>query len=493
MAAIFVSYRRTDSKHPTSRVHDRLRAEFGKDNVFKDVDNIPIGSDFRTVLRDVLTRCRVTLVMIGPGWVTAAEPDGTRRLTNPADFVRLELEATLARDIAVVPVLLDGAAMPRPADLPDSLQPICYRHAVTIGDDPHFDDDVARLIRGLKKILEAPPPPKLPTPPPPAPKATLPPPPPPPQPTKPVRLARQNHPTQSDYRDALRNPTAAFLDPDLRGATAERNPMGVPRARSGAFASVYKMTGPKGAVALKLFNFPNEDRAVRYRTVADHIRSLGTKKPPSLVGFEYHAEGIRVGDAWYPTLTMEWVKGVSLGEWVYQAIERKTPDTAAVSGMADSWVRLVRELQAARIAHGDLQHDNVIVTADNKLVLVDYDTVCVPALAGSDPLEFGKPAYQHPGRPNEKLGLDLDHFSAWVILIALRAVAADPQLYVRFIQKAENENLLFVPQDMHDPAKSELWPELLRSKDADVRTWAKALRESLDKPFGQIPPFDVRV
>src|SRR5437016_576472 len=113
MSTIFISYRRADSKHATSRIHDRLRMEFGKGTVFKDVDSIPIGMDFRTVLREVLSQCRVALVMIGPSWITTADADGTRRLLNPTDFVRLELEATLARGIPVVPVLLDGASPPR--------------------------------------------------------------------------------------------------------------------------------------------------------------------------------------------------------------------------------------------------------------------------------------------------------------------------------------------------------------------------------------------
>ncbi|MDY3554876.1 hypothetical protein R5W24_004006 [Gemmata sp. JC717] len=302
-------------------------------------------------------------------------------------------------------------------------------------------------------------------------------------------------PTQSDYKDSLQNPDTAFRDPDLRQSQAERSPMGVPRARSGAFASVYKMTGPKGVVALKLFNFPNEDRARRYKAVSDYLeRTLGPKKPPCVVKFQYHTEGIRVGKAWYPTLTMAWVKGVALGEWVRQTTERKVPDVAALKRMAESWVGLVQQLQATQIAHGDLQHDNVLVVNDAP-VLVDYDGMCVPALAPADPkqrleqLEFGKPAYQHPARAAERLGADLDHFSAWVVLVALRAIAADPQLYVKYVLKTDNENLLFTPADMERPAKSQLWPDLMRSKDPEVAEWARNLRASLDKPFAQIPPF----
>ena len=301
--------------------------------------------------------------------------------------------------------------------------------------------------------------------------------------------------TQSDYKDSLQNPDTAFRDPDLKQSQAERSPMGVPRARSGAFASVYKMTGPKGTVALKLFNFPNEDRALRYQSVSDYLeKELGPKKPPCVVKFQYHLQGIRVGKGWYPTLTMAWVKGVSLGEWVRQTVERKVPDLAAVRKMSESWAALVQQLQDSKIAHGDLQHDNVLVVND-QTVLVDYDGMCVPALDPADPkqkleqLEFGKPAYQHPARAEQRLSGNLDHFAAWVILIAMRAIAADPQLYVKHVLKTENENLLFTPHDMWMPDKSILWPELMRCKDPEVSGWARMLRESLDKPFDKIPPF----
>ncbi|MCS6865095.1 MAG: hypothetical protein RMJ56_12005 [Gemmataceae bacterium] len=302
-------------------------------------------------------------------------------------------------------------------------------------------------------------------------------------------------PTQSDYKDALQNPDSAFRDPDLRFSQAERSPMGVPRARSGAFASVYKMIGPKGVLALKLFNFPNDERARRYQAVSDYLeRQLGPKKPACLVRFQYHLEGIRVGRAWYPTLTMPWVKGVTLGEWVRQTVERKVPDVAAVRRMADQWGTLIQQLQEVKIAHGDLQHDNVMVVND-ALVLVDYDGMCVPALDPPPPtpkldqLEFGKPAYQHPDRANQPLSCELDHFAAWIILIALRAIAAEPRLYVEYILKPDNENLLFTPHDLTAPASSRLWADLLRSPDAEVVAWSRQLRASLDQPFDKIPRF----
>ena len=143
-------------------------------------------------------------------------------------------------------------------------------------------------------------------------------------------------------------------------------------------------------------------------------------------------------------------------------------------------------------AHGDLQHGNVMVRDDHTPVLVDYDGMCVPRLISDPPkpcFEFGLKGYVHPLRDTESLSLNLDHFPAWVILIALRASAADPSLFQRFVEEPEIENMLFSAADMANPASSKLWPELFKSPDAEVRTWAKDLHTSLDRPFSLIPPF----
>jgi hypothetical protein len=154
MTALFISYRRSDSKSQSVRLYDRLVGEFGRDNVFFDIDSMPIGTDFPTVLDDVLGRCRAVLVVIGPEWLTAIDAaDGTRRLYNPRDFVRLEVEAALQRDVLVVPVLVGGATLPDPRKLPESLRPLCLRHAVEVGEGPRSDGDTERLVGKLKREL----------------------------------------------------------------------------------------------------------------------------------------------------------------------------------------------------------------------------------------------------------------------------------------------------------------------------------------------------
>jgi hypothetical protein len=153
MSSIFISYRRSDSQDRTRRLYDRLVAEFGRDKVFIDIESIPLGSDFPTVLSNVLAQCQIVLVVIGPDWATVTEPNGAKRLNNPQDFVRLEVEAALGHEVPVVPVLVGGSVMPDGKKLPEALRPLCRRHAITVGDDPRFDGDVDQLVRGLNRLL----------------------------------------------------------------------------------------------------------------------------------------------------------------------------------------------------------------------------------------------------------------------------------------------------------------------------------------------------
>ncbi len=109
---IFISYRRDDAKHAAGRLVDRLGQTFAKDQLFLDIDNIEPGLDFVKVLSEQVQACDVLQAVIGPGWLDSRDAGGSRRLDNARDFVRIEIEAALARDIRVIPVLVDGAQMP---------------------------------------------------------------------------------------------------------------------------------------------------------------------------------------------------------------------------------------------------------------------------------------------------------------------------------------------------------------------------------------------
>lgn len=151
--ALFISYRRADSADVTGRIYDRLLPHFGRASVFKDVDSIPLGVDFREHLSSAVGQCRVLLAIIGRNWL-AAEPGATqRRIDDAGDFVRIEIEAALERNIAVIPVLVQGASLPSVAELPASLQALSYRNAIAVRPDPDFHQDVARLIKGIEAHL----------------------------------------------------------------------------------------------------------------------------------------------------------------------------------------------------------------------------------------------------------------------------------------------------------------------------------------------------
>ena len=143
---IFISYRRDDSAGHAGRVMDRLEHEFGRDYLFMDVDSIPLGMDFVKVLRDEVGKCGVLLAVIGPRWSDARDEDGNRRLDNPNDFVRVELAAALQRNIPVIPILLDGARIPKAHQLPDELKGLTSRNGLDVRH-ASFRSDMDRLIR----------------------------------------------------------------------------------------------------------------------------------------------------------------------------------------------------------------------------------------------------------------------------------------------------------------------------------------------------------
>ncbi len=150
-SGIFVSYRRDDSSGHAGRLFDKLLIHFGEDQIFMDIDTIEPGEDFVQVIEDAVGSCEILIALIGKRWLSST--DGTsRRLDNPNDFVRLEISAALNRDVRVIPVLVEGARMPRQQDLPDDLARLVRRHALEISD-LRWHHDIAQLINVIEKVL----------------------------------------------------------------------------------------------------------------------------------------------------------------------------------------------------------------------------------------------------------------------------------------------------------------------------------------------------
>ncbi len=127
--------------------------QFGKGRIFKDIDSIPLGLDFRKVLTERIAGCEVFLAVIGDDWLSITGQGGTRRLDDPVDFVRIEIEAALSRKIPVIPVLVGNSPVPKAEELPESLRELSFRHGLLVRPDPDFHNDMDRLVRGIEDVV----------------------------------------------------------------------------------------------------------------------------------------------------------------------------------------------------------------------------------------------------------------------------------------------------------------------------------------------------
>ncbi len=148
---VFICYRREDTAGFAGRIYDRLETSLGDGSVFIDVHDIPAGRDFVEVLTERVGRCDALVAVIGRDWLAIADKNNRRRLDDPNDFVRIEIEAALGRNVPVIPVLVEGAVMPQAEDLPDALKKLARRHGVEISHN-RFDSDVERLTDALARI-----------------------------------------------------------------------------------------------------------------------------------------------------------------------------------------------------------------------------------------------------------------------------------------------------------------------------------------------------
>lgn len=287
-------------------------------------------------------------------------------------------------------------------------------------------------------------------------------------------------PTPQDYNEAIQNPAFCFADSQLMSGQVQLTPLGLPKAITGAFASVYRIQCGPAAFAVRCFLREVPDLQQRYAAISAHLQRANL---PYTVGFEYLPNGIRLQGNWYPVLKMEWVQGEQLNSYI--AAQRNNP--AALRALADAWLRMATDLGREGIAHGDLQHGNILV-AGNEIRLIDYDGMYVPALRGRNSNELGHRNYQHPARNSNHFAPWLDNFSLWLIYLSLLALAADQSLWP--LLHPDDEHLLLRKEDLEHPTASTTWNRLLHSPDAQVRDIANALLSYLSLPLAQVPTPD---
>ena len=152
MARIFINYRRDDTPGVAGRLFDYLALKYSRRELFMDVDAMKPGMDFVQQLDSQVSQCHVLLAVIGPRWLEARDRSGQRRLDADRDYVRIELASALKRDIAVIPVLVDGATMPAEEALPDDLKSLARRHALELRHT-RFNSDADLIVHALEEVV----------------------------------------------------------------------------------------------------------------------------------------------------------------------------------------------------------------------------------------------------------------------------------------------------------------------------------------------------
>lgn len=290
-------------------------------------------------------------------------------------------------------------------------------------------------------------------------------------------------PTGGAYREALFNTNRCFKDPALVGGAVTLDQLGMPKPISGASGSVFTVRNANNRQwAVKCFTRLVDHQAVRYQQISETMRTVNK---PWQVEFEYLADGVLCAGAWYPILKMEWVEATGLIPF----IERHLWEPAAIANLAGKFVRMTRDLSALDIAHGDLQHGNLLVTSSGELKLIDYDGMFVPGLARIGACEKGHINYQSPTRTMSAWGPYLDHFSAWIIYTSLVALTIDPTLW-SLLHNQGDEALLFNHTDYQDPRNSRALLALTQSSKPALHALGTVMSNVWTPEVRAVPPLN---
>ena len=296
-------------------------------------------------------------------------------------------------------------------------------------------------------------------------------------PSPPLGRTTAQWPSSRDYVEAIQNPRICFLDPDLKAASPALDRLTMPLVTSGQFACVFKLNSNNDgrAQAVRCFRGFLGDREQRYQWISDHLDKVAT---PYFAEFEYDLQGILVLGKRFPILIMEWIDGLPLDVYISKVLSR--PDVLRF--LAELWLKVLHAIRDGGMAHGDLQHGNIIVDSSNTLRLVDLDGMYVPAMAGWKAAELGHRHYQHPRRGENHFDARLDNFSGLVIYLSLIALAERPTLWNEY----HDENLIFSKGDFEHPRNSPLFVKI-KGIGGEAQRLAQELEQACTKDPLQCP------
>ena len=288
-----------------------------------------------------------------------------------------------------------------------------------------------------------------------------------------------NWPSHTDYQDSIQNPHICFEEADLKESEVKCDMLGLPKVMSGNFASVYSVTNNQGRWAIRCFVRQVMGQQGRYARMSQQLLGLGLD---FLVSFEYYLRGIKVRNEWYPIVKMQWVEGLPLNQHLEEIYDKP----ALLTDLAQKLRKVMKGLRDNQLAHGDLQHGNIMVTPDNEIRLVDYDGMYTPAFRGKAP-ELGHANFQHPRRTSDFYNEDLDNFGALVIHTSLLALATEPALFKDFYT---GDNLLMLSSDFKNPLQSKVLKRFKENSNDNVKKLAEVLERSCLADVSKVPIYE---
>jgi len=241
---------------------------------------------------------------------------------------------------------------------------------------------------------------------------------------------------------------------------------------TGGFTAVFPFIDCSGKkIAVRCWHKDINEAKKRSFAISEY---LNKEKNPYFVNFKYTDNAIVIKQELHPIIVMEWIEGKPLKEYINENTNQNS-----ILQLAERFKEMVAELHKKGIAHGDLQHGNILVKADGSLVLVDYDSMYVEPLKGMSDTIKGLPGYQHPARmKNQYLNPKLDYFSELIIYLSLLIFADNPQLWQKYY---DTEDLLFSKDDFANIKSSDIYKKYYNSSNTTIAELMQKLEESLLK------------
>ncbi|KWT92911.1 protein kinase domain-containing protein [Candidatus Magnetominusculus xianensis] len=291
----------------------------------------------------------------------------------------------------------------------------------------------------------------------------------------------RKYPLPLQYQQALQNPRLSLFDDELKHGAVQTDKLGLPRVRSGNFASVYKIFTANAQYAIKCFLNAPDDMQTRCEQISNYLNKIDCGY---FLKFQYIARGISVNAQAYPILKMPWQDGIPLDRYIDICAAKK--DTQGILSVRGRFLEMYKTLRGHRIAHGDLQHGNILINQEGGLRLIDYDGLYCPEMTLNTSCESGHPNYQHPKRKTCHYDEHIDSFSAVVIFTALTALAHDLSLWQKYYN---GDNLLFCARDFLNTNQSLLFRTLSAAPVEQIKTLTEAIAASCLTPYEQLPDF----